>query len=565
MSQPIPHASFSVRLMQRLPYCVPIGLTIAFAALLLTWTVNGPPSPRDVTWQFNEGWSNCFIRAGATLTRSAMLYLPRSSVLYVMGGRAANTGAECIDVAAVDLSRVVDLTDPDDEAVTTADWTVPEGAWLPVAVQRDNATSEVVDLWMHPLGEDADARRPWVVHNVVNATKDNVGHDGIAGPVVSHPAYSAGIVPISYAAKTSEVGNGVYAFGGWPRPDPTLWRSNLSEPLAPFAPANASSTARPVARGFGALIRYDANRLVLAGGTTANSTWLHDVWTYHVANGTWDQYPHPLTNGYDSVQATTYTTRDARWTFLLVAGARHGSNLTLEYANLALATPFQPVPITIPDIGTNWTPAALTSTSAPALAIHDDHLFLASGGSASRPATIRAPKHTLPLSAILLDYDPSTSTLTGTWAPAYVPLGQVWSPRHGLGVGAIVGIVLGSIYGLRFIRRFWWWYSVQKRRNAARKAERERPSMPLVIPTPPEGLGPQYPRYGRDEGAVADAAYVQWWSGWWWAMTWGAVPREVGADEVAGATVQQQQQQQQAPMGMVGPGAGGAGQEDVAG
>ncbi|KAJ3362537.1 hypothetical protein GGF32_005982 [Allomyces javanicus] len=341
-----------------------------------------------------------------------MLYLPRSSVLYVMGGRAASTGAECIDVAAVDLSRVFDLTDPDDEAVTTAEWTVPEGAWLPVAVQRDNGTSEVIDLWMHLLGEDADVRRPWVVRNVVNATKGDVGRDGVVGPVVNHPAYSAGIVPISYSAETT------------------------------------------------------------------NDTRLQDVWTYHIANGTWEQYPHSLTNGYDSVQATTNTTRDARWTFLLVVGARHGSNLTLEYANLALATPFQPVPITIPAIGTDWTPAALTSTSAPALIVHDNHLFLASGGSASRP-DLRAPKHTLPLTAILLDYDPSTSTLAGTWAPAYVPLGQVWSPRRGLGAGAIVGIVLGSIYGLRFIRRFWWWYSVQKRRNAAREAERARPSMPI--------------------------------------------------------------------------------------
>ncbi|KNE69003.1 hypothetical protein AMAG_13879 [Allomyces macrogynus ATCC 38327] len=172
MSQPIPLAHFSVRLMQ--PYCVPIGLAISFAALLLTWTINGPPSPRDVTWQFNEGWPNCYIRAGATLTGSAMLYLPRSSVLYVMGGRAASTGVECIDVAVVDVSQVVDLTDPEEEAVTTADWTVPEGAWLPVAVQRDNGPSEVADLWMHPLGEDGDERRPWVVRNVVNATKGDV-------------------------------------------------------------------------------------------------------------------------------------------------------------------------------------------------------------------------------------------------------------------------------------------------------------------------------------------------------------------------------------------------------
>ncbi|KAJ3372489.1 hypothetical protein GGF31_001930 [Allomyces arbusculus] len=561
MSQPIPHARFSVRLMQRLPYCVPVGLTIAFAALLLTWAVNGPPSPRDVTWQFNDGWPNCFVRAGATLTGSAMLYLPRSSVLYVMGGRAASTGAECVDVAAVDLSQVVDLTDVDDDAVMTAEWTVPEGAWLPAAVQRDNATSEVIDLWMHPLGEDADARRPWIVRNVVNATKDDVESDGVTGSVVNHPAFSAGIAPISYAAEASGVGNGVFAFGGWPQPEATLWRSNLSEPLAPVAPANASSTAVPVARGFGALTRYDANQLVLAGGTTANNTRLQDVWTYQIANRTWEQYPYPLTNGYDSVQATTYTTRDARSTLLLVVGARHGSNLTLEYATLALSTPFQPVSIAIPDIGTDWTPAVLTSTSAPALIIHDDHLFLASGGSALR-TDLRAPKHTLPLSAILLDYDPSSSTLTATWTPAYVPLGQVWSPRRGLGAGAIVGIVLGSIYGLRFIRRFWWWYSVQKRMNIARKAERARPSMPLVVPTPVTGLGPQYPRYGRDEEVPSADAYAQWWYGWWWAMTWGAVPRELGVAAAGGemgvaatgaAVDTPVQQQQQAPMGMVAP------------
>ncbi|KAI9151157.1 hypothetical protein H9P43_009772 [Blastocladiella emersonii ATCC 22665] len=407
---------------------LPIHLALA---LLLALLLAAAPTTR-AAWPQNMR---------ATFIGPAALYLPRERKIYVFGGRQLISDTVVVDldeVAVVDLAApIADLADPMSPAVSPAPFKLPTPDYYMTALAYAGGPGVYEVRLLAGLTAKSAPMKVWRVPDLLRATSVEVSPrppSANASLAIMNPAWAASTAPFELTGGLATDPSS-YLLGNWTNVTSTLWRfdqTGLSE-------VAVSSPDRPLPRAWTCLLRYDTNRLVLAGGNDGTNTQLADIWLFSILPRTWARYPHPMSVKRDDFQMAVYTAPSGA-RFLIILGYVPP---LLEYVALDKGTP--PV---VPVID-KAAAAGLSAIAANALVVHDSHLFVIGG----------VPKHLM--SAIKIT--PNGDELSFSWVPSYTP--SYYKPPQSNGtssaaaatptpqgdavpVAAIIGACIGGVVAL---------------------------------------------------------------------------------------------------------------------